>query len=108
MTRMDLEAECKKFGFRPPLVKFDIGDVPQKVREFAPYAEVWGNNSEDIRYEVLLATPDSLKAHLREVLLVPEVQDRFDAWLAGPEADRRPISEAYLAFTCLRMSAQEM
>ena len=90
------------------MAQFNVADVPESVQAFTPYAEIWGNNSEDIRYEIVQATPDPLRKHVQGVLFVPEVQDRFDEWLAGPEADCRPFSEAYLAFTCLRMSANEM
>lgn len=108
MTPESLEAECVRLLFNPPLAQFSIDDVPKALRKFVPYAQIWGHNSEDIRFDIVQETPPSLKRHVYSVIMEPDVQDRFDDWLAGPAVDCWPLSEAYLAFTCLRMSADEM
>ena len=108
MTPELLEAECVRLGFWPALTEFSIDEVPANLREFVGYAQIWGHNSEDTRYGIVEETPLPLKHHVHRVIWDPVVQDRFDEWLAGPAADCRPLTGAYLAFTCLRMSADEM
>ncbi len=108
MTRDELKAECDRLGFRPPVYDFNISDVPENLRELAPYAEIWGNNSDETRWQLVKETPEALKEHLQELIFEPDVQDRFDEWLAGPESNKLPPTTAYLAFTCLRMAADEM
>lgn len=108
MTREQLQAECHRLGFCPPLTVFNIADVPEGLRQFAPYAEIWGHNSEDARYDVMEATPAVLRKHVHRLIWRPEVQDVFDEWLAGPQSKRPSLTDAYLAFTCLRMSADEL
>lgn len=104
----ELHGMCVALGFRPSRVKFDHADVPANLREFVHYAEIWGENCHDRRSELVQATPRWLRKHVPEVVFVPDVQDRFDDWLAGPEVDREPLTAAYLAFTCLRIAADEM
>lgn len=108
MTKDQLQAECSRLGFCPVLTKFNISDVPENLRRFAPYAEVWGHNSEDVRDDVVQATPSSLRRHVHRLIWNPEIQALFNQWLAGPEIDSPTLTDAYLAFTCLRMSADEL
>ena len=85
---------------RAPL---DGKDVPAELQQLIPYAVIWGFSDDWTREDVLKRTPAPLKKNLRWV--VHEFDDRLDAWLAGPEASSANPSDAYVAFSAMRMAA---
>ena len=82
---------------------FDLKDVPEDLRQLAPYAMFWGAADDSAREGVLKKTPEALRKNLKRV--VTAFDDQLDAWLAGPEASNPEPSDAYIAFSAMRMSA---
>ncbi len=62
----------------------------------------FGISDDLIREDLFAKTPKSELARLKKTLA--EYDDRFDEWLAGPEADGPELSEEYIAFSAMRMS----
>ncbi len=83
------------------LVDFDVDDVPPSLRILAPYAETWGIADDSLRERIFAQTPPALVAHLRDVISV--FDDELDEWLAGPEATSETPTDAYVAFSAMRM-----
>ncbi|MEH6461361.1 hypothetical protein [Chitinimonas sp. JJ19] len=86
-----------------PRVLFDLNDVPEDLHVLAPYAIFWGISDDWAREDILKRTPDRLKINLKWV--VSKFDDQLDAWLAGEEASRSDPSDAYIAFSAMRMGA---
>lgn len=77
--------------------------VPERLREYVPFAELWGI-ADDLGREMLVErAPQAAKEDL--VALVERIDDELDEWLAGPEADSCTPSSEYLAFSAMRMAA---
>lgn len=95
--------EYGEFAKCSPLVEFDESDVPENLRNLIPYARFWGI-SDDLEREVLSEAADqSVKDRLKA--LIAENDDLLDDWLAGEEADSLAPSDAYVAFSAMRMCA---
>ncbi|WP_146056853.1 hypothetical protein [Chromobacterium alticapitis] len=84
-------------------VAFDLNDVPSDLHILAPYATFWGVADDWAREDVLKRTPERLKNNFKWV--VSSFDDQLDAWLAGPEASRSDPTDAYIAFSAMRMGA---
>ena len=78
-------------------------DVPVEFRELIPYAELLGVGDDGSRDNLVDGAPTPLLENL--VKTMAERDDRLDQWLAGPEAAGPVFTEAYVAFSCLRMAA---
>src|SRR5262245_13974567 len=69
---------------KPPRIELDTQGVPEALRQLIPLAEKWGINDDILRYEaVRRASPDEIAA-LKKI--VAQFDDKFDDWLAGPDA----------------------
>lgn len=79
-------------------------DVPEEFLELIPYAELWGVGDDGTRDSLVDQAPASVLENLASV--VAPLDDRLDPWLAGPEASGPMFSDAYVAFSCLRMAAE--
>jgi hypothetical protein len=89
-----------------PTITLDAGKVPAALRPLIPLAERFGVPDDLIRQDILAkATADDSEAVRRAVR---SHEDVLDAWLAGPEADGPDYSDEYIAFSCLRMAADEV
>jgi hypothetical protein len=95
--KYDLTAENR------PTIKLDPEKVPVALRHLIPLAEQFGISDDLIREDVIEKTPPAEREALRK--MVAPLDDAFDQWLAGPEADGPEFSAEYIAFTCLRMAA---
>lgn len=84
-------------------VVLNRAEVPNDLYVLIPYAEIWGIADDWKREHVLQATPNQLKENLKAVVL--QNGDLLDAWLAGPEATSPDPSDAYVAFSAMRMAA---
>lgn len=80
-------------------------DVPFGLQSLIPYAEFWGISDDMLRYEFVQSVPNELLVELQEA--ISQFEDELDEWLAGPESLRSSFSDAYVAFTCMRMAADE-
>jgi hypothetical protein len=84
-------------------VDFNSEDVLHSLRVLIPYARFWGL-TDDVRRELLVkSAPLLIRKNLKEV--VARFDDNLDEWLAGEEAHARNPSNAYLAFSSMRMAA---
>ncbi|MBE7440592.1 MAG: hypothetical protein HS115_19270 [Spirochaetales bacterium] len=86
-----------------PRATFALRDVPEALLVLKPYASFWGITDDTMRIKILRATPEALKRNLKSV--VSHFDNELDAWLAGPQANREDPSDAYVAFSAMRMSA---
>jgi hypothetical protein len=86
-----------------PGTKFDILNVPENLRQLAPYAAFWGLADDLEREHLVNIAPTNIARELRDI--VASFDDALDEWLTGAEADSDCPSDAYVAFSCLRMAA---
>lgn len=86
-----------------PNVSFSSNDVPEGLHVLTPYAEIWGVSDDLVREGILKRTPKPLKENLKRV--VELFDDQLDFWLSGPEASSTNPSDAYVAFSAMRMAA---
>jgi hypothetical protein len=79
-------------------------DVPEEFQDVIPYAELWGVGDDGTRDNLVDRAPATVLENL--VHVVVPLGDRLDPWLAGPEASGPSYTDAYVAFSCLRMAAE--
>ena len=89
-----------------PSVEFSSDDVPCVLREYIPLAKKWGVNDDIVREDMIARASDEERAELK--IAVGGIQDELDEWLAGPESFSTAPTEAYLAFTAMRLAADEI
>lgn len=100
--------ELREQGFtsaRRPVIEFAADDVPANLRHLIPLARQWGINDDIIREEVVANASEDARVELKNA--VSAAEDALDGWLAGPEAASPSPTDAYLAFTAMRMAADE-
>ena len=90
---------------RPPII-LDAGKVPAALRHLIPLAERFGVSDDLTRQDILAKATADESGAMRQA--VRSHEDALDAWLAGPEADEPNYSDEYIAFSCLRMAADEV
>jgi hypothetical protein len=83
-----------------------VRDTPAKFRGIAQYAAVWGIGDDIERSRLVEQAPDPMRMNLKHIVDVHD--DALDDWLAGPEASSENPTKAYLAFTNMRMAADEV
>jgi hypothetical protein len=87
-------------------VALDTARIPSSLHELIPYAEKWGVSDDTIREELLTSTPPR---QLRDVLdKVTELAAPLSEWLGGIEARSSMPSKEYVAFSALRMFADDL
>ncbi|CAB3738062.1 hypothetical protein LMG1873_05451 [Achromobacter piechaudii] len=106
LSQQEIEDEWPSFVQVAARVSMDIDDVPQGLRVLVPYAVFWGVTDDWIREDVFSKTPQSVKENLKWV--ISEFDDELDSWLAGPEAEELDPSDAYLAFSAMRMGVDSI
>ena len=87
-------------------VNFDSSVVPIKLRPLIPYAKFWGLSDDLEREQLAEKAPQEIREELKS--LIAEYDDLIDAWLAGDEAVSEAPSDAYVAFSAMRMCADYM
>ncbi len=102
LTREELEEICREFAGAIQKVPFKNSEVPDSLHPLVPYAEIWGVSDDWAREELVQKTPELIKENLQWVIV--QFDDELDAWLAGPEASKADPSDAYIAFSSLRMA----
>lgn len=89
----------------PPKIALDPARVPLPLRSLIPLAERWGISDDILRTDALRrATPQEVSELKR---IVADFNDLLDDWLAGPEASDPQPSAEYIAFTTMRMAADD-
>lgn len=102
LTRLEIEAAWEN-AQKIPRATFNLKDVPRNLVQLVPYAEFWGAADDWAREDVIRMTPEFLQKNLKWV--VAAFDDQLDEWLAGSEASSREPSDAYVAFSAMRMAA---
>jgi hypothetical protein len=107
MIRIFNDAEFREaygeFFKASPGLDFDVSDVPEAVAGLIPYARFWGITDDYEREDLVEQAPLPLRKDLRTAVFSHE--DALDDWLAGSEASAETFSDAYVAFTAMRMAA---
>ena len=93
-------------GMKAEEVGFDDADVPEPLKHLIPLARVWGVGDDVLRSDMVQAADHQALRDLKRA--VAEVEDELDGWLTSPKALATGPSSAYLAFTNLRMAADEV
>jgi hypothetical protein len=106
LTQTEVETAFGSTAGPIPKASFDPGDVPVDLRQLIPYAVFWGISDDWTREDLLRHTPEPLKNNLKWVM--QRFDDQLDAWLAGPDASRDNPSDAYVAFSAMRMGADSV
>jgi hypothetical protein len=88
-----------------PKIVLNPEHVPVAFRHLIHLAEEFGVSCDLTRALVLEKTPPEMLEALRESVL--PLDEAFDEWLAGPEAEGPDFSPEYVAFTFLRIAADE-
>ena len=84
-------------------ILFDLGDVPPSLRRIAHYASFWGLSDDSERIRLLYSAPEIVKHNLKAV--ANEFEHELDEWLSGVEATSSNPSDAYIAYSAMRMAA---
>jgi hypothetical protein len=83
-----------------------LADTPENLKHMAHYALAWGVGDDIDRSQFVARADSGMQRNLKWV--VDTHDDAFDDWLAGDEAKGRLFTTAYLAFTNMRMAADEL
>lgn len=86
-----------------PKALFDLGDVQAGLHQLAPYAAHWGASDDEVRETIVRSTPLSLKRNLKWMVTILDYA--LTEWLAGPESLSRDPTDAYVAYSAMRMAA---
>jgi len=105
-TLVNLEQRYGKFYTVSNQVDFVSSDVPGTLLTLIPYAKFWGLSDDWEREQLVAKAPDEIKNELK--LLIVKYDDFLDEWLAGEEAGSPLPSDAYVAFSAMRMCADFM
>jgi hypothetical protein len=98
-----MNATYPKFLSSAHVQSLDPDRVPEVLREYIPFAAVWGIADDLERESLVERAPDEAKDDL--AALIERIDDDLDQWLAGPEADSPNPSAEYVAFSAMRMAA---
>lgn len=82
-----------------------VDNIPEDFRHLLPLAQKYGISDDVYRSDLVESISDEEKAELKEFL--ETYDDKLDVWLAGIEAAGPDFSEEYIAFSALRMAADE-
>ncbi len=98
-----MKARYAEFLVSVHLSSLDPDHVPEALREYIPFAAVWGIADDVERDSLIERAPVEAKEDL--IAIVERIDDELDKWLAGPEADSPTPSSEYVAFSAMRMAA---
>ena len=82
-----------------------LAGTPADLTPIAHYAAIWGISDDGYRAQFIETADKSERQNLKSIL--DKYDDALDEWLAGPEASGPEFSEAYIAFSCMRMASDE-
>jgi hypothetical protein len=106
LTESEIRAALGASGTLLPMATFDREDVPIELRELIPYAVFWGIVDDCGREDVLKKTPESIKINLKQA--ISRFDDELDNWLSGSEVLNPVSTNAYIAFSAMRMAADSI
>lgn len=93
-----LESELAGAGIQ----QFSESDVPEAVRALIPFARYLGDADDWARERIVARLSKNTKSTLKDALRM--FDDDLDAWLAGNESYGPTFSDAYIAFSAMRMA----
>ncbi len=105
LTVEEVRRRYRLHGVKAEPVDFDEGDVPDSLRHLIPLARIWGIGDDVLREDMVEAADSSALNELKSAVTASK-QDLRN-WLSSPVALAKP-TPAYLAFTNLRMVADEV
>jgi hypothetical protein len=79
--------------------------IPAGLREIAHCASFWGIPGDTERDSLVASAPPEVLGNLKRV--VEAYDDDLDDWLAGEEADRPGPSPEYVAYSNMRLAADD-
>jgi hypothetical protein len=82
---------------------FDDADVPNALKTLIPYARFWGITDDWKREQLISCASPQIIYNLKHS--IKKFDDELDDWLAGPESTCLKFSDAYVAFSAMRMAA---
>ncbi len=100
------EAYGKHFNASPGSARFEDTDVPASVAALIPYARFWGVEDDGDVEDLLEQIPQRLQINFQEA--VYSLEDALEDWLAGPEAQSRNPTAAYVAFSAMLIAADSI
>ena len=77
--------------------------TPAALLPIAHYAACWGISDDIVRRNLLKMASEEAVQNLNKVVEIHDEQ--LDDWLAGPEAGGPTFSDAYIAFSAMRMAS---
>jgi hypothetical protein len=84
----------------------DRSNVPNELHELIPYAEKWGLSDDTLREELVANSSRETLADL--VAKVTAANPALSRWLRGTEAQLPRPSPEYIAFSAMRMLADDL
>ena len=92
------------FSKKSAQIQFDESMVPSGLKNLVPYARFWGASDDSVRGKIVAKASSAIRKNLVEI--VQKCDSALDEWLANPESDS--MDEAYIAFSAMRMAADEI
>ena len=102
----ELRRRYREMGITAEPIDFDERDVPAGLKHLVPLARVWGIRDDLLRDDMRRAADPKTLKELKA--LVYAADDDLDAWLTSKKELSRGPSDAYVAFTNLRMVADSV
>ncbi|MCR9294964.1 MAG: hypothetical protein NXI32_19785 [bacterium] len=81
-------------------------DIPDALYPLIPYARFWGISDDWQREQLAIKAPDCVRESFKR--LIEQNDDVLDDWLSGEEALSAQPTDAYVAFSAMRMCADFM
>jgi hypothetical protein len=105
LTVEEVRRRYRLAGIKAEPVDFDENDVPDSLKHLIPLARVWGIGDDVLREDMVEAADPAALKELKSA--ISSVKQDLRTWLSSPPEVAR-LSPAYLAFTNLRMVADEV
>lgn len=86
-------------------IKLCKDNIPKEFWQLIPLAQIYGVSDDCYRSELIETISAQDKLKLKEFL--ERFNGKLDEWLAGPESNGPEFTEEYIAFSALRMAADE-
>jgi hypothetical protein len=105
LTVEEVRHRYRLAGIKAESVDFDESEVPDSLKHLIPLARVWGVGDDVLREDMVEAADPAALKEVKSAVTASK-QDLRN-WLSSPAALAK-LSPAYLAFTNLRMVADEV
>ena len=89
-----------------PRSSLDPSNVPRELHGLIPYAEKWGISDDTHRED--LVTSATRETLIDLTARVTAAESELTSWLSGAEAQSKRLSREYIAFSAMRMLADDI